>query len=213
MSKYQTSNKTQLALIQAAGELAAEKGFSAVTTRAIAERAGENIGSIHYHFGSRDKLFEAVLLTACQRWLDHPLEAALAGCDLQTKAGQAEAVRRAVTRVANLLFDKEIPAWYCRVVYQVLQTAGGLREILLCTLMDREHEQVYKILAAIDPSLSEELLLQYFILLFTPLFFHADYQGVILRRLGKTEYSQEYLDTLVDNSIKQALLSYGLPLE
>ena len=59
MATYETSIKTKEALINAAGELAAEKGFASVSTRAIALRADENVGSIHYHFGSKEKLFEA----------------------------------------------------------------------------------------------------------------------------------------------------------
>lgn len=213
MNKYETSNKTQQALIDATGELAAEHGFSAISTRGIAERAGENIGSIHYHFGGKEKLFEAVLLTACQRWLDHPLSDALVGCDLKTAAGQAEAIRRAISRVANLLFDKKISSWYSRVVYQVMQTDNHLREILVSTVMDRELEQANVLLTAIDPSLNKEMLFQNFLLLFTPLFFHADYRSVILQQLGQAEYSQEYLDSLVENCIKQALLRHALRLD
>ena len=213
MAKYETSNKTRQALISAAGELAAEVGFNAITTRAIAERAGENIGSIHYHFGGKDSLFEAVLLAACQRWLDQPLQEVLQGCDLHSKEGQAEGIRRAIRRVAGLLFNRQIPSWYSRVVYQVLQADNRLRDIFLSTVMDREHEQLAVLLAAIDPSLNDELHLQHFLLLFTPLFFHADYQSAILQRLEKKEYSQPYLDSLIENCITQALLRYRLPLD
>ncbi len=213
MNKYQSSNKTQQALIDAAGELASEDGFIAVTTRAIADRAGENIGSIHYHFGSKDKLFEVTLQTAFQRWLDHPVEKLLTGCDLKSRAGQAEAVRLAITRVANLLFDKDIPNWHPRVVYQVLQTDNNLRNIVLSSVMDPELEQISVLLEVIDSSLTKELLSQHFLLLFTPLFFHADYRSVILQQLGREEYSQTYLDTLLDNCIKRALLYYELPLQ
>ncbi|MEE4253327.1 MAG: TetR family transcriptional regulator [Desulfuromusa sp.] len=213
MNKYQTSDKTQQALIHATGELASEEGFNTITTRNIAERSGENIGSIHYHFGGKEKLFEATLLTACQSWIDHPLVEALVDCNLQSKEGQAEAIRRTITRVTNLLFDKDIPSWHSRVIYQVMQTENNLRNIFSATVMDEELEQVGKLLNVIDPTLSEEQRLQHFMLLFTPLFFHADYRGAILQRLGKEEYSEDYLESLRDNCIRQALLLYGLPLE
>lgn len=213
MNEYKTSNKTRAALIDATGELAAENGFNAITTRNIAERSGENIGSIHYHFGSKEKLFEATLLTACKSWIDNSLEEILADCDLQNKKGQAAAIRRALTRVANLLFDKDIPGWYSRAVYQVLQTDNILRDIFVTTVMDRDLAQIDRLLSAIDPSLNKELRYQHFLLLFTPLFFHADYRSAILQRLGKPHYSQEYLDSLLANCIRQALLRYDLPLE
>jgi AcrR family transcriptional regulator len=213
MSKYQTSNKTQLALIKAAGELAAEKAFSAVTTRAIAERAGENIGSIHYHFGSRDKLFEAVLHYVAQDWIDTPLDAYIADCDLGDRAGQADALRRVIVRFADLLFDEEKPEWHSHVVYQVLQYPTPLREAFQEIVMDREHEQVDKLLIQIDPTLDAEKRVLHFTLLLSPLIHHSDYRGAILLRLDKSAYSREYLQALVQCCIEQALMRYGLPLK
>jgi AcrR family transcriptional regulator len=42
--------------MDAAAELVAERGWSAVTTRAVAERAGVNQALVHYHFGNMDAL-------------------------------------------------------------------------------------------------------------------------------------------------------------
>lgn len=56
------------ALLQAAERLFAERGFSQVSTRDIAEAAGVNLGAIQYHFGSKFNLFlQAVhrMLTSC----------------------------------------------------------------------------------------------------------------------------------------------------
>lgn len=53
---------TRTRLLDAAASLVAERGWSAVTTRAIAERAGVNHALVHYHFGSVAALLrEAVL--------------------------------------------------------------------------------------------------------------------------------------------------------
>ncbi|MCI5896535.1 MAG: TetR/AcrR family transcriptional regulator [Candidatus Aphodousia sp.] len=53
--------KTREALIQAAGVLAAERGWSMVTAKDVCDYAGVNGASINYWFGSRDALYEAVL--------------------------------------------------------------------------------------------------------------------------------------------------------
>ena len=53
--------KTDEALLDAAESLFAERGFSAVSTRDIADRAGVNLGSIQYHFGSKSQLFIATV--------------------------------------------------------------------------------------------------------------------------------------------------------
>ncbi len=58
------SQKTKTAVIQAAGELFANSGFTGVTARQVAAKAGVSLGAIPYHFGSMEKLYDEVLITA-----------------------------------------------------------------------------------------------------------------------------------------------------
>jgi AcrR family transcriptional regulator len=55
---------TKTELLGAARQLFAEKGFRGTTVRAIANRAGANIAAVTYHFGSKEKLYHAVLEAA-----------------------------------------------------------------------------------------------------------------------------------------------------
>ena len=48
-------------ILLAAEEVFAEHGFSGATTREIAKRAGVNIANIHYYWGSKDGLWQAVI--------------------------------------------------------------------------------------------------------------------------------------------------------
>lgn len=47
-------------LLDAGVALLTEGGWPAVTTRAVAERAGANLGLVHYHFGGRSQLHQAI---------------------------------------------------------------------------------------------------------------------------------------------------------
>jgi AcrR family transcriptional regulator len=49
------------AILDAAEVVFADSGFHGATTRAIAERAGANAALIHYYFGSKEALYEAVI--------------------------------------------------------------------------------------------------------------------------------------------------------
>lgn len=53
---------TRTSLLQAAASLVAQRGWGAVTTRAVAERAGVNQALVHYHFGSIEHLRQAAVM-------------------------------------------------------------------------------------------------------------------------------------------------------
>ncbi len=52
---------TRKQILDAADSLFGELGFDVTTTRDIAQRSGVNKALIHYHFGSKDELLEALL--------------------------------------------------------------------------------------------------------------------------------------------------------
>lgn len=58
-------NKTEMdtrdILLQTAAKLFAEHGFEAVSTRMLAKESGVNMAMIAYYFGSKEKLFEAII--------------------------------------------------------------------------------------------------------------------------------------------------------
>jgi AcrR family transcriptional regulator len=53
--------ETKARVLRAATELFAERGFHGTTVRDIANRAGTNVASGHYHFGSKRDLYVEVL--------------------------------------------------------------------------------------------------------------------------------------------------------
>ncbi len=56
------SDLTKDAILKEALSLFAVKGYSATSIRDISEAAGVNVASINYHFGSKHKLFQSVLI-------------------------------------------------------------------------------------------------------------------------------------------------------
>ena len=55
---------TRSHLLETAGQVFAERGFAGGTSKEICERAGTPLASVNYHFGSRESLYEAVLIEA-----------------------------------------------------------------------------------------------------------------------------------------------------
>ncbi len=57
-------------ILRAAEEVFATQGFAGASTREIAAKAGVNISSLHYHWESKDRLYEAVLETVYGRLIE-----------------------------------------------------------------------------------------------------------------------------------------------
>ena len=59
--------ETRRGILRAAEECFAASGFVGATTRQVAARAGVNVATLHYHFGSKGKLYRAVLDAATRK--------------------------------------------------------------------------------------------------------------------------------------------------
>lgn len=53
--------ETRRQILEAASRAFAESGFVGATTRTVAARAGVNVATLHYHYGSKEGLYRAVL--------------------------------------------------------------------------------------------------------------------------------------------------------
>jgi AcrR family transcriptional regulator len=60
----QDGESTRAQLLDVAGRLFAEHGYLGTSSKEICLRAGVNMAAVNYHFGSRDGLYEAVLVEA-----------------------------------------------------------------------------------------------------------------------------------------------------
>lgn len=86
MTRAQQRAATRLAIVRAAGDCLVEEGYSAFTTRRVAERAGVAQSTLMHHFETREALLvEAVSLLATAL-----AEEALDGVDLAALRAPAE---------------------------------------------------------------------------------------------------------------------------
>ena len=66
----QESTETRQRILNAAQRIFAEKGFAATSVREITTAAVCNIAAVNYHFGSKEKLYEALFRTTLKRLTD-----------------------------------------------------------------------------------------------------------------------------------------------
>lgn len=104
-SQHASSPVTRDRLIEAAGEVFAEKGLHGALIRDITRRAGANIASVNYYFRDKVELYTLVLRQAHENLLtavNPPLS-----CD-----SPEALIRELLARILSSALDPARPAWH-----------------------------------------------------------------------------------------------------
>lgn len=135
---------TRARLLEAAGQLFSQHGFAETTSKAVAQQATADLASINYHFGSRNGLYQAVLLEAHRRLLDLD--------DLQRIAGSAlNPEQRLYALLAGLVQRAQQPeAWAPRVLARELLAPSSHLQVLMEEAVPPKMMAVAQILSEIS---------------------------------------------------------------
>jgi AcrR family transcriptional regulator len=146
------------ALLDAAEELFARGGFAATSVRSIAEQAGVNPAMVHYYFGSKQALLQAVLKRTLL-----PLAEAIASLKSRERAPVSEISRLLMSMAAQ---HPNLPSLIAR---EVLLPGGQLQDLFLENFAPRlggafpeliRHEQSRgRVSQRIDPRLGSLMIL------------------------------------------------------
>ncbi|MCV7084239.1 helix-turn-helix transcriptional regulator, partial [Mycolicibacter hiberniae] len=102
-----TNDSTDQRLLSAAERLFAERGVDAVSLRAIMAAAGTNVAAVHYHFGSKERLIEALL----DRYLDQIEKRRFALLDIAETAGTLRTIAEAIVTPLAEIGEEGSTAW------------------------------------------------------------------------------------------------------
>ena len=100
---------TKQRILDAAERVFGTHGFDGTTLRSIVKDAGVNLALVNYHFGSKEKLYQAVVARMAQPIIEHQL-AALKQLEVSEEAPSLEAVLKALIQscMCYLLNDKQL---------------------------------------------------------------------------------------------------------
>jgi len=117
---------TRALLLQTAGQVIAERGYAEATSKEICERAGTPMASVNYHFGSREALYEEVLIEAHRQIVsvDELVEMTRALGDPRDKL-------RALLGHMLAPSSGETTPWGFRVVLREVMSPGPLAQALV----------------------------------------------------------------------------------
>lgn len=116
-----SAEETKVRLLHAAGQVFAEQGFERATVRDICSRAQANIAAINYHFGSKDRLYQAALMF----WGEESLQKHPPLLGLGADAPAEERFNAFVHSFLRRLFDPGRPTWHGQLMAREMITPTG----------------------------------------------------------------------------------------
>jgi AcrR family transcriptional regulator len=121
----QGSARTRKRLLEAAGEMFAERGYKCATIAEICERAGTNVAAVNYHFGNKETLYREAWRQSFRDSINaHPPDGGVdcrALVSRRLRGGIAAAVRR--------MTDKDNREFMI-VLKEVANPTGLLEEVM-----------------------------------------------------------------------------------
>lgn len=161
---------TRLRILEAAGEMFAERGFESTTVRDICQAAGANVAAVNYYFGDKERLYVEAVVRAHKWRLD---QAQLPDWDSSTPPREklADFIETFFRRVLGSPED----TWRTRLVMrEIMQPSKACAEIAQSNIRP-QFEILQGILRELLPAETsdEELHLLSFSIVGQCLFYHV----------------------------------------
>lgn len=137
---------TRTRLLEAAGEVFAEKGFQAATVREICSRAGANLAAVNYYFGDKQRLYLEVVGYAHRGLAAQPVPEFPAGTP------PAEKLRQFIEQsLANLDQEVQCPEWGRRLMMREMAEPTEACVAVVDAFVRPKAEALQEILAELLP--------------------------------------------------------------
>jgi TetR/AcrR family transcriptional regulator, regulator of cefoperazone and chloramphenicol sensitivity len=181
-------------LLEAAGEIFAEKGFKGATVREIIDRAGVNIAAVNYYFRDKERLYiEAVKYAAC----GEPEDVSL---DWPPGTSATDRLRDFIRFQLRKFLDPNKPAWHARLIMRELTQPSDA-----CAELVRDYiEPKSKVLLAIlrDFLPADTPRWKYFMTAFSIVgqcHFYCSHKPIITLLVGEKDDHRFDVDTLAEH--------------
>jgi AcrR family transcriptional regulator len=182
-------------IVDAAGELFAERGFDGTTVRDICQAADANVAAVNYYFGDKQRLYIEAVVRA-HRWRMERVK--MPDWPVRTTPEQklADFIKTFIRRVRSGPGD----TWHTRLIMREIGNPSAACTELVQSSIRPQFEILLSILGELlpDETDAEKLRLVAFSIVGQCLFYHfAD--PVIRNLLGADEYAALEIDKLADH--------------
>ncbi len=207
---------TRQALIAAAGELFAQQGYDATSTRSIADAAGVNLGAIHYHFGGKQALYLACFAIACRAEESEAERARLwaeaeARGDIGQPLVQAQLVHAFTRLQVREFLSSERPWWQQRLLIRELDRPSSAYDRLVEDLFRRNHEHWLRLHHLARPAADRRAAHIWALQHAAHMVFYLQARPAVEKLVG-LPVDASYIAELVAQIARSLIFQLGLPL-
>ncbi len=209
-----TRKDTRNNLMITAGRLFAEHGYDKVSTRKIADTAQVNLGGIHYHFGSKEKLYIEAFKFAVETSRAARFGQAVEEFPhlMRTPKGQAELVCKVAKDTFMDLRDSQEGAWVHEILLRELYFPSSAKETLAVLVFKPKMETTFNFFDQINPSFTIEEKLYFSSFIGSNALFYFATLRPYKVMFGNPFHESVYLKKVEQQTTKALLLLLGLPL-
>lgn len=182
-------NETRQQLISAALHLFGRDGYAATTTRAVAARAGANIGLIAYHFGGKPQLRRACAEAVVQRL--GAVTGAVAAKRIDTPEQALAVMDVVIGAVTRFLVADPAGEDVAAFILREMAEDGEVVDLFYAGLFEGRHREFCRLWGLItgqDPE-SETVRLAVFAMIGQVVYFRIG-RPVVRRRMGWSEMGE-----------------------
>jgi AcrR family transcriptional regulator len=192
-------------LLEAAGEVFAEKGFKGGTVREIIQRAGVNLGAVNYYFRDKEALYiDAVKAAACGSSEQSPFPDWPPGTPPSRKL--ADFIRSQL----HLAVGREAPGWQRRLMMMELANPTPACAELVSQQIRPRAELLGGILRELLPDVTTEKRTLVAHSIVGQCVFHRLAQPIVSLLVGEEEYRRYDADRLAEHIIDFSFAALGL---
>lgn len=205
---------TKELLIVNAGQLFAEFGFEAVSTRAIAEKAGVKLSAIHYHFGSKENLYLEVFEQAKTRGESVKFRDVMNENPslLKTPAGQAEIIKNTVHRRFYNYFRGDRAQWETQMLIREMTAPSSALPVISERMFDDDADGTIEFYFQVKPEADEKEAMVWGDLLFAQTVFYIMAKDAIKVVRGEDYMDSDLFQKTARTISRAMILALDLPL-
>jgi AcrR family transcriptional regulator len=200
-----TTDDPRQRLLEAAGEVFAEKGFKGATVKTITDRAGTNIAAVNYYFRDKEGLYVEAVKAACQcQNQQFPLP------DWEPGTPPARKLADFIRTMTLRMKDDTSPPWHRQLMLQEMARPSPACTELVRDVIRPMAEKLGAIVGELLPDVpSRRRNLVAFSIVGQCLYYRLA-QPIVVQLVGEAEFRSYDADLLAGHITEFSLAALGL---